>query len=639
MKIWPFKIIISAARGIIWLIITTSVTPCVFCQRGRIDDLKKEIVTAKADSTRIFLYEELGQNYRDINKIDSSILSYQQALVLNRKIKYSPLRQSWNMGAIDYMLFETGKYTESLQYAYQQLSLSEKLIDTSQQGSAHLIFGHDYRQLEYFRESLNHYFKAKEFFKIYWLSRNKPEDNAYTEQCIAEVYLKMNKLDSALFFTNMAYHSAEELGNGRVMLYSTRILGDIYLLRGEDQKAMEYYRRYIPDYVKYKETNRDLGFVLNSMAKIFQNKGQTDSANIYARRALENAKRYQDQENIYAAATLLYQFFNDAKSKDRSLIDSLHNKSEAYRYFKIAVAARDSMAGVEKLKQIEVLSFGEQVREKQQAATDSKEATRLRLIIIVSAVIFFSVAALLWYRIRQLRLKYRAIMEQKEVEKLKTKYEKNLIELEAKALRAQMNPHFIFNCLNSIKSLIQQHDEEKSVRYLTTFSKLIRNLFNSADKKEINLYDELETCKLYLQLESMRFDAKFSFAVNVDENIDLKSVQVPALIIQPFIENAIWHGIVPRNTGGKVLLNVKRMADVIEVAIDDDGIGREAAEQNKSLSGLAHQSKGVSLTQSRLELNNLLQQRQAALEIIDKHDEYGLATGTTVIIKLKEERS
>jgi LytS/YehU family sensor histidine kinase len=211
-----------------------------------------------------------------------------------------------------------------------------------------------------------------------------------------------------------------------------------------------------------------------------------------------------------------------------------------------------------------------------------------------------------------------------------------MIELEAKALRSQMNPHFIFNCMNSIKSLIQQHEEEKSVIYLTTFSKLIRNLFNSADKKEISLYDEIETCKLYLQLEAMRFDTKFSFAVNVDGNIDLKSVQVPALIIQPFIENAIWHGIVPRNSSGQVSLNVLRKDGNVEIVIDDDGIGREASQQNKSVSGFAHQSKGVNLTQSRLELNNLLQQRQASLQIIDKKDSNGNPSGTTVYLELKE---
>ncbi len=236
------------------------------------------------------------------------------------------------------------------------------------------------------------------------------------------------------------------------------------------------------------------------------------------------------------------------------------------------------------------------------------------------------VSGLFWWRIRAVR----------RHERERFTHEKQILELEAKALRAQMNPHFIFNSLNSIKSLIQQHEEEKSVNYLTTFSKLIRTLLNNADKKEISLYDEIETCKLYLQLEAMRFDTKFSYAVDVDNDIDLKSIQVPALIIQPFIENAIWHGIVPRNSTGHVSLNVVRKEGVIEVIIDDDGIGREASQQNKSNSRLAHQSKGVNLTQTRLELNNLLQQRQAALEIIDKKDETGMARGTTVNLKFKE---
>ncbi len=239
------------------------------------------------------------------------------------------------------------------------------------------------------------------------------------------------------------------------------------------------------------------------------------------------------------------------------------------------------------------------------------------------------IALILWWRISAV----------KKREKEKFAHEKQILELEAKALRAQMNPHFIFNCLNSIKSLIQQNENEKSVTYLTTFSKLIRTLLNNADKKEISLYDEIETCKYYLQLEAMRFDTKFSYSVNIDDNIDLKSIQVPALIIQPFIENAIWHGIVPRNTGGNVSLNVRRKDGTIEIVIDDNGIGREASAQNKSVSQLTHKSKGVNLTQSRLELDNLLQQREAKLEIIDKKDEKGMATGTIVIIKIKEEPS
>ena len=248
-----------------------------------------------------------------------------------------------------------------------------------------------------------------------------------------------------------------------------------------------------------------------------------------------------------------------------------------------------------------------------------------------SAIIVF--LFLLFYIIVKLRV--RAV---RKTERLKARYEKELLELEAKALRAQMNPHFVFNCLNSIKALMQENQNEKGVSYLTTFSKLIRTLFNNADKKEISLYDEIETCKFYLQLEALRFDEKFSYSVNVNENIDLKSMQVPALIVQPFIENAIWHGIVPRGTGGKVSLSVLKDGGDVQIIIDDDGIGREASQQNKSASGLTtHQSKGVNLTQSRLKLDNLLQQRKATIETIDKKDENGKATGTKVSLTIKEE--
>jgi LytS/YehU family sensor histidine kinase len=234
---------------------------------------------------------------------------------------------------------------------------------------------------------------------------------------------------------------------------------------------------------------------------------------------------------------------------------------------------------------------------------------------------------------------YNYVQDVRKKNQVKLEMQYKMLELEAFALRATMNPHFIFNCLNSIKSLIHQNENEKAVTYLTIFSKLIRTLFNNADKKDISLFDEIETCKLYLQLERMRFDSKFSFAVNIENRIDLKSIQIPALIVQPFIENAIWHGVVPRGTGGHVSLNVFKKNDIVEVAVEDDGIGRETSQLNKSASDLAHQSKGVNLTLSRLELNNQLQQRNAKLEIIDKKDENGMSKGTTVIIKIKEELS
>jgi len=236
-----------------------------------------------------------------------------------------------------------------------------------------------------------------------------------------------------------------------------------------------------------------------------------------------------------------------------------------------------------------------------------------------------------------LYLLYHYVQGTRREEQQKIEAQKNLLELEAKALRAQMNPHFIFNCLNSIKTLIQEDKKEISVNYLTTFSKLIRTLFINADKKEISLYDEIETCKLYLKLESMRFDAKFSYGVTIDPVLDLRSIQVPALIIQPFIENSIIHGIVPKDSRGHLEVSVLKKDSSIDIIIDDNGIGREASVQNKSLIGLVHQSKGVYLTQSRLALDNLITKRQAALEIFDKKNENGIPAGTRAILTFKQQ--
>jgi tetratricopeptide (TPR) repeat protein len=589
-------------------------------QQSKIDSLRNIITATKEDTVRMILYENLGQEYRDEKKMDSSVWSYDQAVELNKKNKSSLKKLSEDIGTIDYILFEMGNYTQSLQYALQRKEILEELKDDYHSGFVYLVFGHDYRGLGEYDRSLKNYFKARQILSKDTLNY------AYTNLCIALTYLKMGKNDSALFHTNEGYKLSLVIKDGGLILLGTRIYGDIYLSKGDEEMALKYYRQYIPDYVKYKERNRDLGFVLNSMASIFLKRNQNDSAAFYAYKALENGEKFHDQQNIYDAANILYQ-----------LADNQNNELQAFTYFKMAAVAKDSMASSEKIKQAQILAFNEQVREKEQQKADAKKAAKDRMVLIISSILFAIVSSLIWFRIRQLRLKYKTILEQKEAEKLKVKYEKQMLELEAKALRAQMNPHFIFNCMNSIKALVQQKQEDKAVNYLTTFSKLIRTIFQNSDKREITLFDEMETCKLYTQLESMRFGKKFSYHFNIDETIDLKSVQVPALIIQPFIENAIWHGIMPKEEGGSLSVSISRSEEKVACIIDDDGIGREMSKQNKfKVEQSTHQSKGVHLTQSRLDLNNSLNQRNASLEIIDKKDADGKSSGTKIILTFIE---
>lgn len=250
---------------------------------------------------------------------------------------------------------------------------------------------------------------------------------------------------------------------------------------------------------------------------------------------------------------------------------------------------------------------------------------------MISQCLNFSVPFIVW------NLSYALIhydRRNRESEWQKLIREKEMVELEARALRSQMNPHFVFNCMNSIKALIQDGQPDKAVQYLTTFSKLIRNLFSQSDKNEITLYDEIETCRHYLQLESMRFDARFVYSIEIDEHIDLKSVLIPAMIIQPFIENAIWHGLVPRGGGGELMIKIELKGRDINIVIDDNGIGREASKLHKSSLTAFHQSKGINLTQSRLLLDNILQKREASLHYTDKRDSQGKSAGTKVVISI-----
>jgi two-component sensor histidine kinase len=241
-------------------------------------------------------------------------------------------------------------------------------------------------------------------------------------------------------------------------------------------------------------------------------------------------------------------------------------------------------------------------------------------------IVTLSSAALLFFALVKWRVR-RARKQEQE----KNRHEKALLELESKALRAQMNPHFIFNCMNSIKALIQNDEKQRSIDYLTTFSKLIRTLFQNSDKRQISLYDELETCRLYTQLESMRLQDKIKFDFEIDPAIDLKSVAVPALIVQPFIENAIWHGIVPKERG-RIAIRVYSGKDSVICEVEDDGIGRELSKINKPVTPVIHESKGVSLSQTRLNLERVLNDTQASIRIIDKM-EGAQSTGTKVIIE------
>lgn len=201
-----------------------------------------------------------------------------------------------------------------------------------------------------------------------------------------------------------------------------------------------------------------------------------------------------------------------------------------------------------------------------------------------------------------------------------------------KALRAQINPHFIFNSLNSIQHLVTKNDKVSTLKYISKFGRLTRNILESSIDTDAILGEEIKILEDYLELESLRFDKAFSFKINVDQNLDVEDVKMPSMILQPFAENAIVHGLLPKKDGVKELtINFKKGNGVVICEVEDTGVGREVAKNRKHIYQKEKKSRGLEVTKQRLES---LSDDPNSIKIIDKIDHNNQPLGTKVIIKI-----
>tara|TARA_R110002049_G_scaffold114098_2_gene265107 strand:- start:7640 stop:8953 length:1314 start_codon:yes stop_codon:yes gene_type:complete len=220
-------------------------------------------------------------------------------------------------------------------------------------------------------------------------------------------------------------------------------------------------------------------------------------------------------------------------------------------------------------------------------------------------------------------------------EKMKAKHEKKMAEMKVTSLRNQMNPHFIFNSLNSIKRYIIDSEKENAVYYLNKFSKLIRLILSSSMEEVISLKDELETITLYVNIENIRFNNEIEFMLEVDENIDQDSTKIPSLILQPFVENAIWHGLSLRELNKKLKIKIESEGNShLKIDIIDNGIGRERSAEIKSRKIHKQDSVGIKLTEERLRHFSKENKKNYSLKFIDLFDADNQPSGTKVVLKL-----
>lgn len=242
---------------------------------------------------------------------------------------------------------------------------------------------------------------------------------------------------------------------------------------------------------------------------------------------------------------------------------------------------------------------------------------------IMMCILFISAIVIVIFRLRVRQIKRK---QQAEFEQLV-----EVSKAELKALRAQMNPHFVFNSLNSIQHYILNSKGDEAAKYLNKFAKLIRIILNNSEKPTVTINEDVEALRLYLELERMRFENKFDYTIQIDDSIDGDYDEIPPMLIQPYLENAILHGINPKDGFGKMTISIKVVNQFIKISIIDDGIGREKSRAIQSLQPAArHKSLGMKITKDRVRILNNLHQSNLNVNIIDLYNDKKEPIGTQV---------
>jgi hypothetical protein len=321
------------------------------------------------------------------------------------------------------------------------------------------------------------------------------------------------------------------------------------------------------------------------------------------------------------------------------------NYLKAYEYQQLRFLHKDSVLNEANNRQLNELQAKYETGEKDQKITllskenevREKEAQRqaaLKNAFIAGLILVGLLVVLVIYIFRQ-RLKNQFLLSSKNEEIKEVNFKRQLSELEMKALRAQINPHFLFNCMNSINKMILNGETENASQYLAKFSKLVRLILENAEGTSVSLENELALLESYIQLEELRFKGKIGYNISVDKSIEKDNTYLPSMVLQPFVENAIWHGLMHKENDQKGMINIdiKEQHDRLLCTIEDNGVGREKAQQLREKSVFKNKSMGMKITEERL---RLLSQEglEQLIRITDLKDALNHALGTRVEINI-----
>ncbi|MFT3795673.1 tetratricopeptide repeat protein [Flavobacterium sp.] len=619
-------------------------------QQPVIDSLKRVLQVTQTDTAKVNLFNALGHQFRETNPDSTRFYAAKaQQLAQQSHYNFGIANAYLNKGNAQVIL---SNYPAARQDFLQAQKHFETLLASPSGiainriknglGRAYASAGVVYSEENDYSRSLENYFKA---LKIYQQIGQKPSISKIYNN-IGIVYKSQEHLQKALDYFQKALQIQHETGEQSQAVTLTNI-GVIHFEMGNNAKALEYYQKaqkffatidnkrgfallqnYFGDYYKknnntalalqyyhqslklYGEMDNKFGISLvhYSMGELYVKERNYREALASVEQSLALAKAIGTPDQIKESEKLLSEIYT-----------ALGDQGKAFEHYKSYIKVKEALENDENTKKFVRAEMNSEYEKKEALLIEqNKRQQQMTLFLIIGGLLLL---VLIFVTYNRLQIKRRLTLQ------------KEVAEYEQKALHLQMNPHFVFNCLGSISSFIVQNGTDSAIKYLSKFSKLMRLTLEYSKGSLIPIDKEIEGLQNYLELEQLRFNKKFEFVITSSPDIE-DDMALPPLLIQPFVENAILHGMVPKEGNGSIEVNFDIQHNKFVCTITDDGIGFQTSKTMKENSVKAHQSMALEITKKRLEMMEATTSESANVTIEEITNTAGEPAGTKVVISL-----
>ena len=559
----------------------------------------------------------IGNIYLALGDYSKAQVAFLEALNVNKILKNNYYDAVLSVGVGNTYLVLSA-FEDAITYYYEAIKFAEKEENTFIKMIALTNVNSSLIALKQYDEAVENIKKSIQYFT----DNNEKQFVAQAMQMLTKAYSEQGNHELALQESINAKTIFEEVKSNENIMFSLNDIGSQYIHLGETQKAEEALLEAQRIGEKYQYYS-NLGSTYALLGQLYLESHKSLGISYY-KKAQELSEIHSLNEARISVYHKLY-LFNKKEGNYKLALDYYEN----YKQLNDSLKGEDSKLNVEEIEtRYEVDKKDQEITllQKEQeiaAITLAKEQEESRsqriLILLASGIIILIIGIVV------LRLKAR---QKSKIQALETRG----LKVETKMLRSQMNPHFIFNSLNSIQSFISDKDTLDAERYMSKFAKLMRLILDNSRKSFILVENEITTLNHYLELEQLRFDKRFTFSVSIS-NIDDEFTLIPPMLVQPYVENAILHGI-GGLLSGHISIVYKQKGEKVICTIDDNGVGRKKSGELKAKNQTTRESLGIKVTEERIALLKAEFKTSLTIQIIDKYDDHEKSLGTRVIIEM-----